>query len=101
MIEAEQRKEIVQQIGRNIWAICGGRIKAIQDGIAMQAGAGYWVTVELDASDTYTVTRLFKRGGKVWVKGSRSNVYCDEVSEVAYFASCFRSYDENQWVSKA
>jgi hypothetical protein len=58
------------------------------------------VHVELDASDTYIVSRVFKRGGKVFVKGVRDNVYCDEVGEAAYRASCFRSYDADEWVGK-
>jgi hypothetical protein len=101
MIDKEQATEIRRQIGMNILAISGGRTKAIDNGIEMPCGAGYRVRVVLDPSDTYTVSRVFKRGGKEFPKGSRSNVYCDEVSEVAYFASCFRSYDENEWMSKA
>lgn len=101
-MDNEQRKEIVRQIGCNIWAISGGRVVAIDNGIEMNAGGGgYHVRVVLDASDTYTVSRVFKRAGKEFPKGSRSDVYCDEVSEVAYYASCFRSYDENEWMAKA
>jgi hypothetical protein len=42
------------------------------------------------------VRRVFRRAGREWIKGERDRVYCDEVGEVAYHASCFRSYDENQ-----
>jgi hypothetical protein len=50
--------------------------------------------------DDYTVSRVFKRGGKEFIHGQRSGVYCDQVSEAAYFASCFNSYDENEWPDK-
>lgn len=59
----------------------------------LPVGSGYSVTVDLAANDTYTVRRVFKRGAKVWVKGEQTEVYCDEVGEIAYQASSFRSYD--------
>lgn len=72
----------LRQIGRmNIAAISGGRV--IRN--------GYSVTVDLDASDTYVVRRVFKRGAKTWIKGERTYVYFDEVGETAYQASCFRN----------
>ena len=61
---------------------------------------GYSVTVDLAAGDTYTVRRIFKRAGQTWVKGERTNVYFDEVAQAAYYASCFRSYDEKEWMYK-
>lgn len=84
--------EIVRQIGRmNIFAISGGRITHRETGITLPVGSGYSVTVDLDASDTYVVRRVFTRAGKASVKGERSNVYADEVGETAYRASCFRN----------
>lgn len=81
---------IVAQIGRmNVAAISGGRVTHRDTGITLPVAHGYSVTVDLDANDTYTVRRVFKRGDKVWTKGERTNVYCDEVGEVAYRASCY------------
>jgi hypothetical protein len=73
---------------------------AIEDGIELPVGSGYTVRVVLDPMDTYTVTRVFTRSGKEFIHGSRSDVYCDEVAEVAYYASCFHSYDETEWPAK-
>jgi hypothetical protein len=36
---------------------------------------------------------VFTRGAKTWIKGERTNVYCDEVGEVAYQASCFQNVE--------
>jgi hypothetical protein len=84
--------ELVAQIGRgNLAAISGLRVVNRDTGVTLPVGNGYSVTVDLDWDDTYVVRRVFKRGPKVWVKGERRNVYCDEVGEVAYKASCFRN----------
>lgn len=100
-ITGEERRAIRDQIGMmNILSISGGRIRAIENGIELPVSNGYSVRVELTAGDDYTVSRIFRRGAKEWVKGSRDRVYCDEVSEAAYFAGMFRSYDENEWVTK-
>lgn len=83
---------VIAQIGRmNIAAISGLRVGRRATGITLPVGSGYSVTVDLDWNDTYTVRRVFKRGPKVWLKGEQRNVYCDEVGEVAYRASCFRN----------
>ena len=90
---------IVEQIGRmNVAAISGGRVGRVVKGndivgIDLPVSNGYHVSVVLDASDTYTVRRLFIRGSKVFNKGTITGVYCDELAEVAYAASCFRSYE--------
>lgn len=85
-------RELTAQIGRgNILAISGGRVIVRETGVTLPVGSGYRVTVDLAADDTYTVRRVFARAGKSWVKGEVSGVYCDEVGEVAYQASCFRS----------
>ena len=87
-------QQMIEQIGRmNILAISGGRIERRDTGITLPVGAGYSVTVDLDWDDTYCVRRVFKRGAKVWIKGEQRNVYFDEVGEVAYRASSFRSYE--------
>jgi hypothetical protein len=83
-----------------VLSISGGRILVRKTGITLPVSNGYSVTVDLAAGDTYTVRRIFKRGTKTWVKGERTDVYCDEVSDAAYYASCFRSYDETEWPAK-
>ncbi len=100
IIEPDQRRDIARQIGVNILLISGGRVKPIADGIELPVGSGYTVRVQLTGADDYTVSRVFKRAGKEWVKGQRERVYADEVSEVAYYASCYRSYDETEWPAK-
>lgn len=81
----------IDQIGRmNILAISGGRAVGIGETLVLPAGAGYSVEIDLDeGSDTYTVRRMFRRGGKAFPKGEQTHVYCDEVGEVAYRASCY------------
>ena len=59
----------------------------------LPVGSGYRVRITLEADDTYTVTREMKRGAKLFVKGIQFNVYCDEIGEVAYQASCYRNVD--------
>jgi hypothetical protein len=100
-ISAEERLQIVQQIGRvNLLSISGGRVKPIDDGIELPVSNGYSVRVQLTAGDDYTVSRVFRRAGKEWIKGTRERVYCDEVCTATYYAGMFRSYDETEWVSK-
>ena len=96
-VNSEQRQQILQQIGKmNILAISGGRVVGLPDGIELQVSNGYHVRVQLLADDTYRVSRVFKRAGKVHDKGHMDGVYCDEVGEMAYFASCFRN-DSGDW----
>lgn len=86
--------ELLAQIGRmNVFAISGGRVVGRPTGITLPVAHGYSVTVDLDGNDTYVVRRVFARGGKSWVKGERRGVYCDEVGEVAYRASCYHDGD--------
>ena len=101
-IDGEQRREILAQIGMGrILSISGGRVRAIADGIELPVSNGYSVRVQLTAGDDYVVSRIFRRGGKEWVKGSRERVYCDEVGETAYYAGMFRSYDADEWITKS
>ena len=84
--------ELIAQIGhRNILAISGGRITRRHTGITLPVAAGYSVTIDLALDDTYTVRRVFRRAGKVWVMGELAGIYCDQVGEMAYRASCFRN----------
>lgn len=99
--KGEMRQQIVSQINRmTLLAISGGRVTPIENGIELPVGAGYSVRIEHNALDYYDVSRVFKRGAKEWIKGVRENVDCEQVSEAAYFASSFRSYDEQEWVTK-
>jgi hypothetical protein len=96
-VDGDQRREIVRQINRmTLLSISGGRVKPIESGIELPVSNGYSVRIELTAMDYYEVSRVFKRGAK----GVRTDVDCFELSEAAYFASCFRSYDEGEWESK-
>jgi len=83
---------LLDQIGRaTVLAISGGRVlpRAAGDGVILPVAHGYSVEVILAANDTYTVRRVFTRGGKQWIKGAVCGVYCDRVGEVAYLASCY------------
>lgn len=85
-------KELLRQIGAmNVFAISGGRVGARRDGVDLPVASGYSVRVTLMADDTYTVERIYTRSGVESVKKSWVGVYCEEVGEVAYQASCFRS----------
>lgn len=94
MVMSHDFATTIDQIGRmNLLAISGGRVRHDGDTLVLPIGSGYSVEVDLDlGSDTYTVRRVFRRAGKRWVKGEQTHVYCDEVGEVAYQASSFRSY---------
>lgn len=93
-VTPEQREEMRRQIGRNILSISGGRVTALVDGIELPVSNGYRVRVRLTPADTYRVERVFIRSGVEFLKGAMDGVYCDEVGEVAYYASCFRSHPE-------
>jgi hypothetical protein len=84
-MNTEQATTLLQQIGTmHLFAISGGRSRLI-DG-----------TLEIDyneGTDTYTVRRVFNRAGKRFIKGEITNVYCDQVGELAYRAHAFRSYE--------
>lgn len=97
-MDQEQAQELVRQIGvAALMAISGRRVWMADGTVVLPVSNGYTVEIDLDASDTYTVRRVFTRAGKRFVKGERTGVYADEVGEVAYYASSFRSYDENEW----
>ena len=97
---------LLQQIGAgNILAISGGRKSVIfytcEDGdtypigVALPVAQGRSVEVTLDWNDTYRVRRIrkvtngAKRGSEV-VEAEQTEVYCDEVGEVAYSMSCWK-----------
>lgn len=100
-------RETLAQIGKmNLMAISGLRWGTSGKGsevfkLHLPVGHGYRVDIELAADDTYTVRRVFKRGQNEWVKGERKGVYFDDIGQAAYYASCYASYDEDEWVKKA
>ena len=89
----EQAKVIVSQLGRNnLLAISGGRVTYRETGITLPVSYGYSVTIDLE-NDLYIVRRVFKRGGKVTIKGEVKGVYCDDLGEIAYQAHAYKSYE--------
>lgn len=77
----------------NLLAISGGRAYRVGPStIDLPVSSGYRVRITLAANDTYTVTRLMKRGGKEFIKGTMTDVYCDQVGNIAYAASSYKSY---------
>ena len=100
--------ELKSQIGFwNIGAISGGRV--FIDGatynkdfgttqqVEFPVAYGYRVRVTLGWNDTWTVSRVIvkntKKGISEVIKGTVENVYPENIGEVAYQASCFRSND--------
>jgi hypothetical protein len=96
-VNKEQANELLAQIGKwNVLAISGGRALLKIDPndadeflLVLPVGKGYRVEIELTAADDYTVRRVYKRGAKEWVKGEVAGVYCDQIGEIAYQASCY------------
>lgn len=94
----DMAREALRQIGTgNVLAISGGRVQLDNAGaVVLPVGSGYSVMIQLHGSDTYTVRRLFKRGSKIWVKGTVRDVYCEDIGDVAYYASCYVNVDFGQ-----
>jgi hypothetical protein len=92
--------ELIEQLdcNMNILAISGGRVIKRSTGVTLPVSNGYSVSVDLAWDDTYTVRRLFTRSGKVTIKGELTGVYCEDLSDVAYYGSCFRSHPD--WGNK-
>ena len=91
---------LIDQIGRmNVFAISGGRVGVVKNNegetieVELPCGAGYRISIILAWDDTYTVTRQFVRAGTVFQKGTIEGVYCDQVGEIAYKASCWRNVE--------
>jgi hypothetical protein len=93
--------QLLAQIGKqNIFAISGGRVEIwrTNDGkaartVTLPVSNGYSVEIYLAWDDTWTVTRQFKRKGQYINKGTLEQIYPENIGEVAYRASCFRSYE--------
>jgi hypothetical protein len=107
MLDEEQYQAIVDQIGRmNLLSISGGRVIRMSRGVRLPVSSGISVVIELTAMDDYTVRREFVRKVRgdetVYNHGERTGVYCEQLAETAYVASCYKSYDKGQaWVDEA
>lgn len=107
---------LLNQIGKmNVMAISGGHV--VIDGasynknlnttqeIELPVSSGYLVRITLAWDDTYTVERVLRRRpkGKSYketkVLGRVSGVYCDQVGEIAYRASCYKNLEFGEKVS--
>jgi hypothetical protein len=85
--------ELLQQLGRNnLLAISGGRVISRESGVTLPISNGYSLTIDLAWNDTYTVRRIFTRSGKATIKAQLEGVYCEDLGDVAYYGSCFRSH---------
>jgi hypothetical protein len=94
---------LLNQIGRrNVFAISGGRVNVWKpEGetveIELPVSSGYLVRITLAWDDTYTVERILRRRPKgksakeTKVLGRVSGVFCDQVGEIAYRASCYKN----------
>lgn len=83
--------EALRQIGQTtILAVSGGRVHYGQrDAIVLPVRYGYAVRITLSGNDTYTVERIFTRSGVTTVRGERSGVYADQLSDTVWAASCY------------
>ena len=85
--------QLLNQIGNpNLLAITGGR-RGMQVGpsaIRLPVSNGYVVYITLEANDTYRVESVFERSGKRHVKWSATDVFAQDIGQVAYEASCNR-----------
>lgn len=97
---AQNPNTTLDQIGRmTVLAISGGRVNIRYNGtvadevteIVLPVRYGYAVRITLNANDTYTVERTFTRSNTTTVKAAWDNVYADEISDVAYAASCYHN----------
>jgi hypothetical protein len=95
-------KVLRDQIGMmTVMAVSGGRWGAIRTsdgepiGVILPCGTNRTVEVTLSFWDTYTVRRYRQvvrgeRRGDDIVEHEATNVYCDEISEAVYTASCWK-----------
>lgn len=93
IIDPIHHKVMLEQIGTGNWlAISGARLVRIDDmTIELPVAYGYSVRITYrPVPDCYTVQRIYRRGTKTWVKAEAVEVYCDNLGEVAYRASCYR-----------
>lgn len=82
----------LMQLGRmNLLAISGGRVTQLSETtISLPVRQGYTVEIEYKpVPDLYEVRRMFRRGTKVWNKGTETGIYADQLGDTAYRASCY------------
>ena len=80
-------KALLMQIGMmNVFAVSGGRAERFGEAVVFPVANGYHVAVTLESDDTYTVRRVFVRGG-VAIKKELSYVFAEDIGEVVYRAS--------------
>jgi hypothetical protein len=92
---------VLAQIGHmNVLAISGGRVLDSGHGVILPVSSGYKVVVDLMGNDTYRVRRIRIVGLKVWLYGERTEVYCDDLADAAYYAGMYKSYDLDEWPTK-
>jgi len=95
---------LLGQIGRGtVLAISGGRFEHAFDAVWFPVSNGYSVRITLAADDTYTVERVFtrtsRRTGMGYTIHRMTGVYADNISDVAYNASCFRNVEFGEKVT--
>lgn len=95
-------REVLSQIGTmTVLAVSGGRVSVIRDnegepiGVSLPCGTNRTVEVTLSFWDTYTVRRYRTivngaRRGESIVEHEATDIYCDQISEAVYTASCWR-----------
>lgn len=105
--------ELLNQIGKmNVFAISGGRVNVFKpEGetveIELPVSSGYLVRITLAWDDTYTVERILRRRPKgktckeTKVLGRVTGVYCDDIGEVAYYASCYKNVEFGKKMQEA
>ena len=92
---------IRQQIGgMTFLGVCGGKWAKIMDhsyscGVILFLGESRALEVILDYDDTYKVrrNRLVTSGkdkGEIVIESETSGVYCDQLTEVVWSASCWK-----------
>lgn len=95
-------EELKSQIGlRTIYAISGGRYAIHRDklgkpiGLLFKTATNRFIVIVYHWNDTYSVHRYRRvvkgaNRGQFVVEFEQYDVYCDQISEVAYEASCFK-----------
>ena len=98
----EGAAEILQQIGKmNILAVSGGRVGLLENAEGEKVGVFLPIThdrrveVILTVMDTYRVirSRHIVKGssaGAEVIEAETNDIYCDEVGEAVYQASCWK-----------
>lgn len=90
-MDIDQANELLRWIGSgNLGSISGFRKRLHGGQLYLPVSNGYSVRISLAGDDTWTVERVFTRSGRETVR-KMEGIYCDQVGEIAYRASCFQS----------